>query len=165
MKCNHYYPKWSQDDVLKSSILLCQIGRICLNPWVILGDVLSLFKRNGMLPLYVIVGVFHNRSVAKTGATQGPVKRLGLCIECRLLVANSEPRRQWSCSDVMQRKSFQAEVDEHLDINFCNWSSILRAGTLVFPLKHTHSRIFVSYLFLHNSQAIFQSDGKSENRG
>ena len=82
MKCNHYYPKWSQDDVLKSSILLCQIGRTCLNPCVILGDVLSLFKRNGMLPLYVIVGVFHNRIVAKTGTTQGPVKRLGRCIEC-----------------------------------------------------------------------------------
>ena len=55
-----------------------------------MGDVLSLLRRNSMLPLYVIVGVFHNRSVAKTGTTQGPVKRLGRCIECCLLVANSE---------------------------------------------------------------------------
>ena len=94
MKCNHYYQKWSRDEVLKSFILLYQIGRTCLNLKVILGDVLSLIRRNGMLPLYVIVGVFHNRSVAKTGTTQGPVKRLGRCIECRLLVANSEPRRQ-----------------------------------------------------------------------
>ena len=66
MKCNHYYKKWSRDEVLKSFILLYQIGRTCLNLRVILGDVLSLFRRNGMLPLYVIVGVFHNRSVAKT---------------------------------------------------------------------------------------------------
>ena len=80
MKCNHYYQKWSRDEVLKSFILLYQIGRTCLNLRVILGDVLSLFRRNGMLPLYVIVGVFHNRSVAKTGTTQHKGQLKGLVV-------------------------------------------------------------------------------------
>ena len=41
-------------------------GLVWISEWFWVTFYVSLFRRNGMLPLYVIVGVFHNRSVAKT---------------------------------------------------------------------------------------------------